>query len=59
MRTGIRISMAKFKNTGGISRPSGPAERELRLRERETGRGPTRGMEETGGIGKNAVELLL
>jgi hypothetical protein len=58
MRMGIRISMVKFRNTGGISHPSVPAERELRLRGREIGSGLTRGMEETGATSKNAVELL-
>ena len=57
MKTGIKISTAKSRNTGGISHPSDPVEQELKLKGRETGSGLIRGMEETAATNNIAVEL--
>jgi hypothetical protein len=57
MRTDIRISTVKSKNSGGISHPSDPGGQELRLKGREIGSGLIRGMGETAATSKIAVEL--
>jgi hypothetical protein len=56
MRTAIRISTVKSRNTGEISHRSDPDGQELRLKERETGSGLIRGMGETAATDKGAVE---